>query len=177
MKYYFRGFVSFLLSFTFLVALVTGVFMWIHKPILFSLGVWKNVHIYVSFLMAVTAIVHFLLNWPAYWGYLKHRMPKRGQLAEFSAAFLLTTVLCVVLGMNAGGPPKTGGAKLDPKTSLQQIVKDYEKSLVDTLAKQGFKVQNPTDSLSRIAEENQKSPDVLIMLIQRQMPQTGDRPK
>ncbi|MEN6557308.1 MAG: DUF4405 domain-containing protein, partial [Thermoguttaceae bacterium] len=138
-KFNTRSFVSLLLSFTFVVSLVSGIVMWVHSPaVVFGLGVWKHAHMYVSAVMVLTAIVHFALNWSLYCSYWRRKPAIQSWRWEFTTAALLAAAVTAVAMVSA--PAKSGRSGGDPsQMNLQQIAQASGRSvekIIDSLGKE-----------------------------------------
>ncbi|MEN6406855.1 MAG: DUF4405 domain-containing protein [Thermoguttaceae bacterium] len=172
-KFNTRGFVSLLLSFTFLVSLVSGIVMWVHSPaVVFGLGVWKHAHMYVSAVMVLTAIVHFALNWSVYGSYWRRKISGRGWRWEFAAAVVLAVVVTAVAMVSA--PAKSGRPGDPSQMTLQQLARTSGRpveKIVDLLGKENIHVHDHADSLRKIAEHNNFSLEKLCALLEREVPE------
>jgi hypothetical protein len=115
-KFNFRGFVSLLLSFTFLLIVASGLILWLSPPgpgefLNMSKGAWKHLHIWIGLTMLLLGVIHLILNWSVYWSYLWNRFAKRPNLI---GEILLALVLAVLMvgwaaydhpsGGQGGGP-------------------------------------------------------------------------
>jgi hypothetical protein len=175
MKFNTRSFISLLLSFTFLVALASGIVMWVHSSsVIFGLGVWKYTHMYVSFLMALTAIVHFALNWRIYLSYWRRAASEKSPVRELATALAVTVAAVAIIV--AVAPTKRGGhgGPADiAAMSVQEVAKASGQSIdkiVDALKKEGVHVHNTADTLKTIAEHNEKKPQDVCKIVQAYMP-------
>ncbi len=175
-----RGLASLLLSFSFLVALVSGLVLWLVHPspaagggaLMLGLGkgVWKQAHIYVSLLMAVAAVLHLCLNWSLYCGYLWERAAKRlNQKLELALALAITAAVCYVASLGAGGDPMRRFAMMTARDVAAKAGQPVEK-FVAAMEKEGIAIHNPADSLTEIAEHNKTSPKSVLEIVGRVSP-------
>lgn len=180
-KFHGRGLTSLLLSFSFLVALVSGLVLWLVHPsqsggaggaLLFGLGkgAWKQAHIWVSLLMAASGIMHLCLNWSLYWGYVWQRA-RRGlnQKLELGLALAITAAVFSVSALGGGGDPMRRLAMMtanDVARSASQPVEQF----VRAMEKEGIAIHNPADSLQEIAEHNQTTPQAVLEVVSRVSP-------
>jgi len=109
-RFRFRGFVSLVLSVSFLVAAVSGLVLWLAPPpqaggwliLGIGKGVWKNAHIYVSLLMLTAGVCHFVLNWSVFWSYVWDRAVKRMN-QKWELALALAILVAVAVASSLGG--------------------------------------------------------------------------
>jgi hypothetical protein len=171
-RFHFRGFVSILLSVAFLIAVATGLVLWLaHAPQTLGIGkgVWKHTHIYVSLLMLTAAVIHLWLNWPVYWGYLWQRTAGRlNQKWELASALGVTAVIvCAAL---LGGH---GDMDRFVSMSLREIAEKADKpveQMISVLKKEGIAVHDPADSVREIAQHNWTGPGAVLTILHREMP-------
>jgi hypothetical protein len=167
-----RGFSSLLLSFSFVVVLATGLVLWLaHSPQTFGVGkaAWKHTHIWMSLLMAAAAILHFVLNWSVYWGYLWRKATARPNLKlEFALALAIT----VAIVGTAAFHPSDDMMQRFARMNLPQVAEMSGKTvdeLVAILKKEGIAVHEPKDTLREIAEHNKVPPQAVSTVLMRQM--------
>ncbi|MDZ7816142.1 MAG: DUF4405 domain-containing protein [Planctomycetota bacterium] len=103
----FRAFTSYILLFTFLAVLITGVVLfitpkgrvanWVDWQFLgLNKDQWASVHILSTLLFTVFGIVHLVYNIKPLLNYLKSRMSQAARVkGEMLAALLLTVVVCI----------------------------------------------------------------------------------
>jgi hypothetical protein len=179
-KFSMRSFASLLLSFTFPIALVTGLVLWLaHSPQTFGIekGIWKHTHIWASLVMSAAAILHFVLNWSIYRGYLRQRATA-GLNRRWELALALGITLLIV--GTAAIHPSDDSMKRLAAMSLSQIATMTEKSvdeIVAVLKKEGIDVHDPTDSLKEIAEHNEVAVQKVAGIIGLSGRQAGRGPK
>jgi hypothetical protein len=174
-NFQFRGFVSLLLSFAFLIVVVTGLVLWLsHSPQTFGLGkgAWKHTHIFTSLLLLVAGVLHLILNWRAYCNYWWQRTAWRFQQKRELALALGITLLIVVPGLflQHGGP---GDMQRLAGMSLQQIAERNGtpvSTLVASLKTNGIEVHDPADSLAEIAKHNDKATNSVVAAVNRSLP-------
>jgi len=172
-KFHSRGFASLLLSFSFLVVLVSGLVLWLsHSAETFGIdkGTWKHSHIFASLLMAAAAILHLVLNWPVYWSYLRRRAA--GGLNLRRELVLALAIVVAVVGTSAFHGQGDALRRLG-SMSLQQIAERSGQSvdqLVAALKSEGIHVHDAADSLAKIAAYNERPSPVICAIIQRQIP-------
>ncbi len=118
-----RGFTSLLLSLAFLVVGLSGLLLWLAPPpaspvggwliLGVSKGVWKSAHIYVGLAMIAATVVHLVLNWSLYWGYLWNQAAKRlNRIGEAMLAVVVIVGVAVVASVaGPGGRHGPGGPK------------------------------------------------------------------
>jgi hypothetical protein len=168
-KFNLRGFASLLLSFAFPLVLVTGLVLWLsHSPQTFGIekGVWKHTHIWASLLMSAAAILHFVLNWSVYVGYLWQRATSRVN-RKWELALALAITIAVVATSAVHGPGDIPMERL-LVMNLPQIAKLSGRSVDDMVAdlkKQGIEVHDPADSLQEIATHNKVAPTKLMPIV------------
>jgi hypothetical protein len=163
-----RGFASLLLSVSFLVVVASGLVLWLgHSPQTFGIGkgVWKHAHIFVSLLLLIAGILHWCLNWPAYWGYFWKRAAGGLNLkAELALAVAITTLVASTAFFDDhGADVQRLGAM-----SLQEVAKKSGKDVdqvISLLEKQGIHVHDPAESLLKIAQHNNVPPQALFAAV------------
>ena len=172
-RFHFRGFISMLLTLSFLVAAVTGVVLWVaHSPEILGLGkgAWKHTHIFVSLLMVVAAGIHLSLNWSVFCSYLWEQAAKRlNRKWELVAAVIFVGALTGMAMVT--GPDDT---KRMAAMSLEQIAQKSGKpvdQIVSVLKLSGIDVHNPADSIQEIAEHNKQGPGPVLAVLRREMPE------
>lgn len=181
-KFHWRGLTSLLLSFSFLVALVSGLVLWLVHPsqaggggggaLLFGLGkgAWKEAHIWVSLLMAVAGILHLCLNWSLYWGYVWQRASKGlNQKRELALAVAITAAVFCVSSLGGGGDPMRRLAMMTASDIARNASQPVEQ-FVAAMEKEGIAIHNPADSLKEIAEHNQTTPQAVLEVVGRVSP-------
>ena len=180
-KFHGRGLTSLLLSFSFLVALVSGLVLWLVHPspsdgaggaLLFGLGkgAWKQAHIWVSLLMAVAGILHLCLNWSLYWGYVWQRARNRlNQKLELALALAITATVFYVSSLGGGGDPMRRLAMMTANDIARNASQPVEQ-FVSAMEKEGIAIHNPADSLKEIAEHNQTTPQAVLEVVARVSP-------
>jgi hypothetical protein len=164
-RFNFRGFVSLLLSVSFLVVVASGLVLWLsHAPQTFGIGkgVWKHAHIFISLLLLSAGIFHWWLNWPVYWGYLRKQATGGWNLKwELILAVGITTLIaCTAFFDDHDADLQRLGVM-----SLQEIAKLSGKDVdqvVSLLEKQGIHVHDTADSLIKIAQHNNVPPQRLM---------------
>ncbi|MEN6450415.1 MAG: DUF4405 domain-containing protein [Thermoguttaceae bacterium] len=168
-----RGFASLLLSLSFVIALTTGLVLWLsHSPQTFGVGkgAWKHIHIFVALLMSIVAICHLVLNWRVYWGYIWQKAAGRLNLKwELALAVLVTAGVCCTTLLEDHSRPRLNLAAM----SLRQVAGNAGQSvekIVAALKSQGIEVHDPADSLREIAEHNKLSAERVCAAIERQAP-------
>jgi len=173
LRIHFRGFISILLSLAFLVAVATGIVLWLsHSPETFGIGkgVWKHCHIFVSLLMLLAGVLHFWLNWLVYWGYLWQQSAGRlNQKRELALA--LTVIVAVIFAASFGGHGDRGRLF---GMSLQTIAEKSGKpvdQMISHLKKEGIAIHDPADSVLEIAQHNGTGPDTVLGALHRTMPE------
>lgn len=169
----FRGFVSLLLSTTFLVAAMTGIVLWlVHSPQFCGLGKggWKHIHIFTSLLMLTAAALHLWLNWSVYWSYIWERTTQRFNQKRELAMAVAITLAVVLTGFLGDHGDMMRLASMSLRDIAQQGGKPIEQ-VVASLKTEGIAVHNPADSLLEIAEHNNASPQAIIVAVCRQVPQ------
>jgi hypothetical protein len=124
-KFSFHGFVSLLLSFAFVVIVVSGLILWLAKPpsdlsgpwLIFGMtkGAWKHLHIWVGLTMLVVGEIHLVLNWSIYWCYLWNRSTRRPHMLGETILALVVVALIVVWGIC--DHPRGGSPDGDPHGS------------------------------------------------------------
>jgi hypothetical protein len=171
-KFNTRGFTSLLLSVSFLVVLVTGLVLWLaHSPQTFGIGkgAWKHTHIFVSLLMAAATILHFVLNWSVYRSYLLQRATGRlNQKWELALAVVIVGLVISTASLDGHGDltQRLGAMNLPQIARMSGQPVDQ---IVSLLKKEGIHVHDLTDSLAAIAKHNERPPQAVCAIIQRQM--------
>jgi hypothetical protein len=178
-RFNWRAFVSFVLSLSFPLVLATGLVLWLaDSPQTFGIGkgVWKHTHIWASLLMSAAAILHFVLNWSVYCGYLWQRAAcGRSRKWELALALLVTVaiVATAALDRHDGMMQRLVGMNLPQIAEMSNQSVDQ---LVARLKKEGIDVHDPADSLREIAEHNKVPPQRLATILQLQPPGRGKGP-
>ncbi len=150
---------------------------------------WGSIHTISCFLFIIVGIYHLVFNWKALVNYVSNKVSGGFRLKkEFGIALIIS--LFVILGSMYQVPgikqvldfseyAKTMWVKskeYDPpiahaeQLSLKNFAKKMNIDLVPAtteLNKNGVKVANPDDSLSKIAKDNQTSPVNLYILIKK----------
>jgi hypothetical protein len=172
-RFHFRAFVSLLLSIAFLIAVATGLVLWLaHAPQTFGIGkgVWKHVHIYASLLMLVASILHFWLNWSVYWSYLWRRAAGRlNQKKELALALAVTAAIVCMASLGGHGDMERLASM-----SLQKIAEKSGKpveQMISVLKNEGIAVHDPADSVLEIAQHNGSGPGAVLGVLHREMPE------
>jgi len=200
-----RGFTSLLLMLSFLVMGVSGVVLyltpkgrvanWTDWTIL-GLGKedWAAVHINNSILFLIVSVVHLVLNWKLFWGYIKKRTAAGLNLKwELSAASLVG--LLVVAGTLWGIPPFSSIIDLNDRVkvywadraphapvphseelSLEQFAGHISLSVedaADALRKEGFDVEDTGLSLKELASQKGAPPSEIMAAIKKHFPTAG----
>ena len=167
-----RGFTSLLLSLSFLVAVVSGLVLWlVHSPqpggaLLLGIGkgAWKTAHINVSLLMVIAAVAHLWLNWSIYWSYLWQRAAHRlNQKKELAWALAITVAVACTASLGGHAEFQRLGA-MSPKEIAEKTGQPVDQ-LVEVLKRGGIAVHDPADSLMEIARHNNVSPGAIIPLL------------
>lgn len=171
-KLHLRGFTSLLLSLSFLVAIVSGLVLWlVHSPqpggaLLLGIGkgAWKTAHVNVSLLMVVAAAAHFWLNWSIYRSYLWQRAAHRlNQKKELAWALAITVAVACTASLGGHNELQRLGT-MSPKEIAQKTGQPLDQ-IVDVLKQGGIAVHDPADSLLEIARHNNVSPGAIIPLL------------
>jgi uncharacterized membrane protein YgcG len=127
-RYRFRGFTSWLTTFSFLTMLVSGVAMYVtpqgmiaHWSDWTAAGLtkdeWSAVHIACSLLFFIAAVLHIYLNWTPLLSYLRGRAGKAARLWGEAVAALALTAL-VAIGAYFHVPPV--GYLMDANDAIKQ---------------------------------------------------------
>jgi hypothetical protein len=150
---------------------------------------WGSIHTISCFLFVIVGIYHLIFNWKALVNYIANKVSGGFRLKkEFGIALIIS--LAVILGSMYQVPgikqvldfseyAKTlwvKGKEYDPpivhaeQLSLKNFAKKMNIDLAPATAelnKNGVKVANPDDSLSKIAKDNRTSPVNLYILIKK----------
>jgi hypothetical protein len=171
-RFNWRSFSSLVLSFSFVFVFGTGLVLWLsHSPQFLGIqkGIWKHTHIWMSLLMSVAAILHFILNWSVYWTYLWQKATGRPNLKwEFGLAFLVTAAILGTAAVPHSDNMMQRFAAMS-LTQVAQMAKQPVEDLVAVLKKEGIAVHDPADSLREIAEHNKMPPQQVCEVVQRQL--------
>jgi hypothetical protein len=119
-RFHFRGFASLLLSAALLVVALSGLLLWLGPPppsrtepwliLGIGKGAWKSAHIYIGLLMVAAAVVHLILNWSLYSGYLWNRPARRpNQVAGFALALAIVAGVAWASSLGSPGGPHPSG--------------------------------------------------------------------
>ncbi len=111
-RFHLRAFISIYLVASGLVLALTGVVCyikpsgrvasWIDWSFLgLDKGAWEALHTVFAFLFAAAAVIHVILNWKAFWNYIRSRV-ERGLDRRLELA-LATGLTLIVLGLTLGG--------------------------------------------------------------------------
>jgi hypothetical protein len=174
-----RSFTSLLLSFAFVIVFISGLVLWLsHSPQTLGIGkgAWKHAHIWASLLMSAATILHFVLNWSVYYGYLRQKATA-GLTRKWELALALAITTAVVA--SAILLPSDDMMQRFMAMNLPQIAQMTGRSVDDIVAglkKERINVHDPADSLREIAEHNKISPQALVGIIQPPMPGHGRGP-
>jgi membrane protease YdiL (CAAX protease family) len=108
-KFSFRGFVSLLLSLSFLLIVISGLVLWLAPPgpgviAGMSKGAWKHLHIIIALVMLFSGVVHLYLNWATYWSYLWNRSARRPNMI-WELTLTLAIVALIVGSSHWNHPP------------------------------------------------------------------------
>lgn len=168
-RFHSRGFVSILLSISFLLVTISGFVLWLsHSPQTFGIskGVWKHDHIFLSLLFLVSCLFHLWFNWAVYWSYIwKPSRPRFQRKVEWALALALVALIA-----STGFFDNHGGSDRMLSTSLREVVRRAGKSeeqVVAILEKESISVHNPADTLLEIAKHNNVAPEKLMAILQR----------
>jgi hypothetical protein len=174
-RFSWRAFASLLLSFSFPLALTTGLVLWLaHSPQTLGIGkdVWKHTHIWASLLMAAAGILHVILNWSVYCGYLWQRASGLSRKWELALALVVTVAVVATAALDR----HDGMMQKLMAMNLPQIAEMSNQSvdqLVASLKKEGIEIHDPADSLREIAEHNKVPPQRIAMILQLGPPSRG----
>ncbi|MBN2578609.1 MAG: DUF4405 domain-containing protein [Pirellulales bacterium] len=118
-KFNVRGFIAFLLSFAFLLIVISGLILWLATPprdlsgpwLIFGMtrGAWKHLHIWIGLTMLVVGVIHLILNWSIYWCYLWNRTNRRPNMIWELLLALLIAALIVGSALWEHPPGGLGG--------------------------------------------------------------------
>lgn len=168
-RFNWRSFTALLLSFSFIFSLATGLVLWLsHSPQFLGIekAVWKHTHIWMSLLMAISAILHFVLNWSVYRSYLWQKATCRPNLKwEFGLVLVITATIIGTAVLH----PSDGMMQCFAAMSLSQVAQMSGQPVDAILKKEGVDVHNPADSLREIAEHNRLPPQAVCAIVQQQL--------
>jgi membrane protease YdiL (CAAX protease family) len=103
-----RGFVSVVLMFSFLALALTGIVFLVGLAEKGFWGLdkegWETMHINGSLLVLVAAVTHIVLNWKAFWGYLKKKGAE-GLKLHWSVLVAIALVVIVMAATALSIPP------------------------------------------------------------------------
>lgn len=155
---------------------------------------WESIHINGGLFFVLAGVLHVVLNWPIFWNYIK----KRGQAAlnlkrELLAAVVLGGIVLTgsVLAWppfhsvvqlheqikDSWGRPRRPTAVLQPNDpTLRELVKQMDLAadeVIGVLESEGIAVPDSEACLSRIAKENQLTPEEVRAALVRKFPEAG----
>jgi len=200
-----RGFTSLLLTGLFLILGFSGAMLY-GSPrgrvanwtdwTLFGLGKeqWEGIHLNGSVLFLVVAILHLVLNWRPFWGYIKKRAGL-GLNRKVELALATAITAGVVVGTLYQVPP------FSTMSDWRHEIKDYWErrtarapvphaeeftlaefaghiqlspdEAIEALRKEGYEVAAPTITLAELAGTKAVPPSRILADIQKHFPQAG----
>lgn len=203
-----RAFVSVSLTLSFIVMTLSGIILYLSPPGRVAnwtdwniLGLtkkgWENQHVVFAAAFIILSIFHlFVLNWKAFFTYLKSKASKGlSHPAELAASLMLFVLFgvgtlwhwppfeqLIAFGdklsasweYKSGGPPVPHAETmpLDELAALPQVGTPAEQ-MVEKLRNTGLKVQNTSQTLQEIAENNGMEVQKLYGIIMEGMPSGG----
>ncbi|MFW6171707.1 MAG: DUF4405 domain-containing protein [Planctomycetota bacterium] len=155
---------------------------------------WESLHINGALFLVLAGLLHVVLNWTIFWGYIKKRgSPGLNITWELFFAVVLGGV--VVAGSlfgfapfrsvvdlhdsikdSWGGPPGRGGGRPAPAATLREVSREMHLSseqMLAALEAQGLEVPGIEATLREVAERNDLSPEEVRALVQEQFPDTS----
>jgi len=207
MQFRFRGFISLLLGAAFLLVGVSGVLLYAGpsgrvagwagwKFLGLSKANWSDLHITVSFLLLIVSVIHWILNWSAFWSYVKSKASIfRLRLEMVAAVAVLAVVVAGTLlsvppfsttlaledqigdlwGERLGKPPisNTRHSEKFELDDLAEAIGLRGDVVVATLAKEGFTVDKADATMQQIADANGVTPAKVFAAIKKNHPEAA----
>jgi hypothetical protein len=204
MKFRTRGFISLLLALAFLIAAVSGsvLFMtprgrtanwtgWTMAGL--TKHEWAALHINACLLMLIVSVVHLVLNWRVFWGYIQKKSVGFNLKWEMAASMLLA--IAVVAGTLYEVPPLT------VTVALSERMKDYwegnspagpaphaeeftlarlaqtagltAEDLASALKEEGIVVEGESTTIAELAERNGMVPSQIYAIVTKHFPEAA----
>jgi hypothetical protein len=205
MRFHAKAFMSFLLSLAFLGLAFSGVILyltprgrvanWTGWTILGSSKEgWMSVHINVALLFLIVAMIHLILNWTMFWGYIKKgaslglNMKLEMAVAAVVAAVVLAGAVyqvppfSTVMALNRQIKDSWEGWASDAPAphaeefTLERVAANMNLSANEVamaLQEEGFVVSNASATVGQIAEANGVTPQEVYAAIRRRFPRAN----
>lgn len=204
-KFSSKGFTSLLLAWGFVLLSFSGCILFVTPRgrdanwtdwSLLGLGKegWSAVHINLSILFLVFAVVHLVLNWKIFWNYIKHRtIPGLNLKRELGAATAVT--LLVVVGTICSLPPfstvvgwnedikdywsnRSAQAPVAHAEELKLIqfantVQLVPEEVMSALAEEGYEVRDGEITMGELAEQKGIAPKDILEQIRELFPKAA----
>lgn len=165
----FRGFTSFMVTFSFLLLTVTGLVLFVVPPgrvanwhnwtlLGFTKDAWQTVHTVFAFIFVVFGLIHlFVYNWKVFLGYVRRK--KEGVLnLKKELAFSTALTLLVAAGSFGELPPFSTIMKAGEGIKNSWYTKEQEPPIPHAelfrLTELADKLKLDIEDITRILEEN-----------------------
>lgn len=149
-------------GFAFFVVAGTGLFF----KFFFKSHALEEIHGWVGILMMVLALLHLYQNWKPFLNHLK----------DFKVWLNLVPILIIIALFSFGGnestqisPKLVMGNLVNSKVStVAEVFKQETESVLVKMKNNGLAIDSATQTLSEIAEKNQKKPqDLLVFFVNK----------
>ena len=165
----FRGFISLILFFNFLVLLITGIVLYIVPPgrvahwldwqlLGLSKGDWQALHIVAGLIFVLMGIVHLIFNFKPFKHHLRTRLGSRPQLRL--EPFLAAVFVAVLLGGTLAGWP--------PFKQLLALQENIGESWSRQASQEPPFSRAEEATLTLAASRMHRTPEALIIALERQ---------
>jgi len=204
MKFRTRGFISLLLALAFLVAVVSGsvLFMTPRGRVANWTGwtmagltkhEWAALHINACLLMLIVSVIHLVLNWRVFWGYIQKKSVGFNLKWEMAASVLLASA--VVAGTLYEVPPLTATVALSERMKdywegnshagpaphaeeftlarLAQTTGLTAEDLATALETEGIAVEGESTTIAELAERNGMVPSQIYAIVTKRFPEAA----
>jgi len=204
MKFRLRSFISLLLGPAFLLVTISGLLLyagpsgryaswsdWTFWGV--SRKAWCNLHITISILLIIVALLHWVLNWRVFWRYIKVKAGESKLRLELIAALLVFVIAIagtllevppfsstlnlgdtIKESLNEGmpKPPLSENTKTEslPLSELAEELEIPVDEMIATLEKAGFEVKDSSTTILDIAKKSDVAPIEVFTPIMKAFP-------
>lgn len=152
----YRKFFTSTVGFSFLVVSVTGIIF----KFFFKTHTLEEIHGWLGVVMVASALFHIIQNWPSLRKYLRE--------PRVLALLIPIGILIVVLALQPAEPKGVNPRAIVRKLAdgkLKDVAQAFNQNsnfVLTTMSQAGLRVTGPDQTLSSIAQENQKPPEALL---------------